>query len=481
MGDLRLSQHREPRRHLQCHRGHRCIGHVPQRHCGGRLLRLRRGTDRLHVLAGEAPRLEVDHLCRARLRRPVRSTRHRRGRRQDRGHTGARGRKRPLRHGCTRRPHEFDRELDHRAIRDSLPDAARAGSLASRALLPAERPDVRQPPDPGDTPGLDPGPGCPDGPRQLRRQLHHVRHRRWHHLAGGLLVVCRSLGDDGRHEPGTLQHHHDSGGRHHEHLRPGLRVDRRAPASADHRPDRQVGLAPEPEPGCCGRPGRRGQPDPAGLHPWPDSGSRGNGFGPDPPERHDQCDQRCRGDGLPEDQRSVLHDAGHRACSGGGFTERRMDQWRQDCRAGPSGRSQRGRGDVLRGLPPDRVAPLPLLGSQHPADAGRVRNSTDLDPALAAPVRHPQLHGVHLCPARPSRGCRSRWGGQGTRPSDLLADLLQRRVFASCGFVPHHRHSDAGLLSGKQARQLRQRDHGWPAGSAICIPQRECVRRRRRR
>jgi conjugal transfer mating pair stabilization protein TraG len=64
-----------------------------------------------------------------------------------------------------------------------------------------------------------PDPARPDRPRQLRRQLHHVRHRRWHHLAGGLLVVCRSLGDDGRHEPGTLQHHHDSGGRHHEHLR----------------------------------------------------------------------------------------------------------------------------------------------------------------------------------------------------------------------------------------------------------------------
>ena len=55
-------------------------------------------------------------------------------------------------------------------------------------------------------------------------------------------------------------------------------------------------------------------------------------------------------------------------------------------------------------------------------------------------------------------------------------DVYKRQ---SCGFVPHHRHSDAGLLSGKQARQLRQRDHGWPAGPAVCIPQWERVRIRR--
>ena len=93
-------------------------------------------------------------------------------------------------------------------VRDGLPDAAGAGSLASRTLLPAERPDVRQPPDPGDTP-------VPRSRTRASGQISSTSsataRRSTSPMApspGGLLVVCRSLDDDGRHEPGTLQHHH---------------------------------------------------------------------------------------------------------------------------------------------------------------------------------------------------------------------------------------------------------------------------------
>jgi hypothetical protein len=53
-----------------------------------------------------------------------------------------------------------------------------------RALLPAERPDVRQPPDPRDRQRGVPGPGLPHRPHQLHPQLHHLRPDRRHPRSG---------------------------------------------------------------------------------------------------------------------------------------------------------------------------------------------------------------------------------------------------------------------------------------------------------
>ena len=188
--------------------------------------------------------------------------------------------------------------------------------------------------------------------------------------------------------------------------------------------------------------------------------------------------QRCRGDGLPEDQRSVLHDAGHRACSGGGFTERRMDQWRQIAeQALPVVRNVAGR--CATRSSPDRVAPVPLVGRNTLlmlAGYATALISIQLWPPLFAILNYmASIYGQLDQAAAAEVG-----GGVRALALQTSSPIYSNAVSSQGGgVVPHLRHSDAGLFSGKQARQLRQRDHGWPAGSAIRIPQRECVRRRR--
>jgi hypothetical protein len=54
VGDLRLSQHGGASRHLQRDRRDHGLQHLPERHRCGRVLRVRRGHDRLHVPAREA-------------------------------------------------------------------------------------------------------------------------------------------------------------------------------------------------------------------------------------------------------------------------------------------------------------------------------------------------------------------------------------------------------------------------------------------
>jgi conjugal transfer mating pair stabilization protein TraG len=70
------------------------------------------------------------------------------------------------------------------SVRDGLPGHSGHRRPAGRTELPAERPDVRQPPDPRDRQRGVPGPGLPHRPHQLHPQLHDLRPDRRHPRSG---------------------------------------------------------------------------------------------------------------------------------------------------------------------------------------------------------------------------------------------------------------------------------------------------------
>ena len=266
MGDLRLPERRQPVRHLQ-----RCGSHPRLRRLhGGRrrrgLLRVHRGAGGLRLRAREAAGLEVAGHGAAGVLRPHRSAGDRGRCRQDRRIRRQGGGQRPLRRGLPRQRHQHGRAHAHGPLRDGIPGHPGCRRPAERTELREERPDVRQPPHPGDRRRRLPGSELPHGPGQLHPQLHDVRPDRRHGRSGHVLELGRRVGADGIAQPGPL---HDPDQRrrlyHRRHLPGRLREPQRpAPGAADPHPG-QARLPAEPDAAGCGRQRRHRRADPAGL------------------------------------------------------------------------------------------------------------------------------------------------------------------------------------------------------------------------
>ena len=216
--------------------------------------------------------MAVARVSSADLRRALRPPRDGGSSGQDRGHSQPRHRERAVRHGGTRWSDQHHRQHDHRALRDGVPDLARTRLPARGTVLPAERPDVRQPPDSGDAKHLDPGSRGLERHHQLRQQLHRLRHRGRHDRRRRLLDIGQPVGRDGCHQSGEVHRDHCRRRGDHDDLRRCVRSHRGPPARTGQRVDGAPRAEAEPRPPRSGRAGGRPESDSPGLHPIPDRG-----------------------------------------------------------------------------------------------------------------------------------------------------------------------------------------------------------------